>query len=228
MLTDEPEPRPVLHFLVNHASPGRLTSLLVKAQAGDESAMESLLALIRPALLRYAASSLDSEPDHRDLAKDVVQDALLRMVKGLPDCMAQSDAQVIAWALTIVRNLCISYYRALRRHRSVRLEDDVFQSAAEMPPGHGSAEAPRAALLLLVRRVVSQLPTAARQLIELRFGQGASWSTLAAELGTTRCGAKRRFHRLRSRVARAIRDSAHRLPTELRNAVTSILDAPPP
>ena len=186
---------------------GCLSRNLSRARTGDEEALEALLHLLRPVLLRYARAQLFLDPEAEETARDLAQEALVRIVLGLRHCRAEADNQVIAWALAIIRNLCVDYFRTAHVptfRLSQLLDDDSFVREDFLTSGAGR-ESPRAGpgrrvLRRVLDEVLGTLPASALRLLKLRVEEDMTWNQIACELGLTRSAAKRRFQRMQARV----------------------------
>lgn len=184
----------------------RLSRYLARARAGDDDALEMLLCLLRPVLLRFARAQLAEEAEAEETACDIAQKAMIRITRGLDGCRAEAGPQIRAWALQIVKNLCTDHFRA-NRARAVRVLplsfwiDEVEVSLLGAEP----AERPRGdyggrVLNRALREALRALPATAQRLLCLRVQEGMTWSQVALELGLTRDAAKRRFERVQIRL----------------------------
>lgn len=81
------------------------------AREGDDTAIALLLTWIRPILVRVGLHAFRDSSHPDELARDVAQDALLRILTSLPQCRAATIPQFGAWALRITRNLITDYRR---------------------------------------------------------------------------------------------------------------------
>lgn len=200
-------------------SDGYLSRSLFRAREGDSEALESLLRLLRPVLIRYARAQLFLDPEAEETARDLTQEALVRIVLGLEHCRAEADTQIIAWALAIIRNLCVDHFRTAHTpafRLSQLLDEDACVRDDFLPawtegtsprPGRG-----RRVLHRVLDEVVETLPAPALRLLRLRVEESMTWNQIARELGLTRSAAKRRFQRIQARV----RDDALRRIRNLR------------
>jgi len=121
---------------------GALVGLLERSVRGDLAAREALLKALYVPLRRYARRQASGwiEPD--ELAQDVAQDALIRITGRLDSCHAHSDAQIIAWALAIARNVLIDRAREHSASDFVRIsqacEPRLDEAATPDPPSQGT------------------------------------------------------------------------------------------
>ena len=84
--------------------------LVERAQRGDHAAFEALATAVYDRLFAVARRIVR---DH-DLAKDAVQDALIRAWKDLPTL--RDPSRLDAWIYRLVVNSCKNQLRAARRH----------------------------------------------------------------------------------------------------------------
>ena len=209
----------------------RLIRLLAEARDGRDDALEELLAKLYPALLRYAYAHVARERDASDLAADLTQDTLIRIVRGLDGCLAATDAQLIAWALSILRNRIVDYFRDSAARPRVPLDKDHPDGSHVHRRSTDDADGPwgrgRTVLRDIIRDSTANLSPAAVRLLDLRFTSGASWSQVAMELGCERVAARRRFHRLRDSLRRTILQRVGALSPEDQSAALMILHREP-
>lgn len=210
---------------------GQLADDLRRARSGEDDALEDLLGLLRPILLRYARRQVESDTECDELARDLVQESLVHIIRGLPSCQATGDPQIRAWALTILRNICIDHFR--NRHTripTVRIEvvrddsitDEVLEQEAVWRSDTETSRGRRITHRLL-HETIRALSPSAQLLLRLRIEQGASWREIAADLHLTRSAAKRRFERLRLCLRRDILNRLGRLREADRAAVLQSL-----
>ena len=107
-------------------------------------------------------------------AEDVVQEALLRALRGLAQSRGDNPR---AWVLTIVRNTA---YTWLRRHRP----QEIQPMPDELPAPADAATLPDAGLIgaerkLALQRALAKLPLAFREILVLREVEGLSYQAIA-------------------------------------------------
>jgi RNA polymerase sigma factor (sigma-70 family) len=197
---------------------GALVGWLERAVRGDPAAREALLEALYVPLRRYARRQAFGwiEPD--EVAKDVAQDALIRITARLDSCHAHSDAQVVSWALAIARNVLIDRAREHPASVFVRLgpacEPRLSETTTQDAPSHGDR-----VLRRVVRSVLRALPADRALLLKLRLQLGERWTDVGAELGTTWCAARRRFQRLQASLRKDLTRRVEDLPPEEREAI---------
>jgi RNA polymerase sigma-70 factor, ECF subfamily len=110
--------------------------VVARALAGDEGAFQEIISQYSTLMLRTAWTIVKD----RDIAEDVVQDALIQMWHHLPDLREASSLR--PWLMRIVVNQCISFKRRLARSTAftrqaiAEQESDLLASAAEHHKGH--------------------------------------------------------------------------------------------
>lgn len=98
----------------------RQEDLARRAAAGDPAALDALLTLIRPRVLRRCASFL---PCHQD-AEEACQDVLLKVARNIGGFEGRS--QFSTWLHVVVANTARQTYRSLKRRAAE-------QAHAELP-----------------------------------------------------------------------------------------------
>ena len=155
--------------------PPRTTpALIARVARGDESAYESLFD-------RYASSAYGlavrvvRDPD---LARDVVQEAMLRCGPTRP--IRRKQGGVRAWLFTLVHR------RAVDRIRSEQAGSDrekkVGRAAFERPHDHVSADVERGLEIRQVRVALDDLTPLQREAIELAYFRGYTHTQVAEVL----------------------------------------------
>lgn len=174
--------------------------LLRSIAEGDVRAMAVLYdrycATVFPMALRILRDRAEAE--------DVLHDAFVA-VRERADQYAPERGSVVAWLVTLVRNLSID--RTRRRSRRGELARDVV--AHEPPPSHRDPErlTSEAEGRAKVRQALEKLPEAQRATLEIAFFEGLSYPEIAERegvpLGTIKSRAARALSALRDALAEA-------------------------
>jgi RNA polymerase sigma factor (sigma-70 family) len=132
-------------------------------------------------------------------AEDVVQEAMLRAIQGLPGYRGGSSR---AWVLTIVRNTA---YTWLQRHRA----QDLQPMSDDLPQPAHQELSPDAALLnderrLALQAALGRLPPAYREALVLREVEGLSYQAIAEVVGVPIGTVMSRLSRAREQLAHII------------------------
>jgi RNA polymerase sigma-70 factor (ECF subfamily) len=94
--------------------------LVSRARLGEVVAFEQLVHRYDRKVLSIASLYARNEED----AKDIYQDAFLRVYQGLPGFRGKS--QFSTWLYRVVTNVCLSYQRKASKVKTVSFEDDEF------------------------------------------------------------------------------------------------------
>jgi len=175
------------------------TELLAQIAAGDVRAVGELYdrhsSVLFPIALRIVRDRTEAE--------DVLHDAFVAVNERASQYTADRGS-VIAWLVTLVRNLSID--RTRRRERRGSLARDVI--AHEPPASHRDPErlTSEASEREKIRRALASLPDAQRQTLEVAFFEGLSYPEIAARenvpLGTIKSRAARALAALREALAK--------------------------
>lgn len=161
---------------------------VARAQQGDSAARERLLAALEPILRGFFVARIGRGPD----ADDLVQNALLRVHRGLDDL--QQPDRLKAFAMKAALFEVQDFYRGRYSAREALFDPDLPLPAD--PAGAGPA-----GLGLDLERAMSVLTEHARRIIELRE-MGYPYAEIAEMLDTTEAAVKmqvkRAFERLRT------------------------------
>ena len=172
--------------------------LMARIQAGDVGAIGELydryIALLFPLSLRIVRD--------RSEAEDIVHDAFL-MVRERAGQFAPDRGSVVAWIVTLVRNLSIDRARRRERRGAIVRQEAKAQGSqyAETPEALTSDASERAK----VRRALDKLPEAQRNTLSIAFFEGLSYPEIAERegvpLGTIKSRAARAIASLREALA---------------------------
>ena len=183
-------------------------SLIRAAQRGDGEAFEQLVRSYDANVLRMAYNLLHSEED----ARDVYQDAFLRVYRKLPDF--RFDCAFSTWLYRIVANLCLDQIR----RRKVRKEE---ASSVETPSGEvdrlqfiperRADVDPQRQLMssevnARIQNVLSSLTPRERLVFEMRHYQGMRLRAIGESLGVTEEAAKNCLFRATQKMRAALGD----------------------
>ena len=172
--------------------------LLAAARAGDKQAQETLLERHQEQVYRFGLKMCLDRED----AKDVLQDTLLTMARGVRDFRGASSLST--WLYTIARSFCIK-----RRRRSKFAPDeerslDTELSAEAKGLAAPGVEADEALAGKQVERALEQAITGLepmyREVLLLRDVEGLTAPEVAEVLGLTPQAVKSRLHRARLSV----------------------------
>lgn len=175
-------------------------ALLARAVARDGRAFAVLVRRYETMAFHAAFSVVR----HREDAREVVQDAFLRIWRSLPTFRA--DAAFATWVYRVVQNLAIDVLRKRRAEGERASLDDVAESdlAAHHPAHDPLIVIDRKRQLARAERHLATLSTEHSAVLLLREAMGLSYRQIAdrqeVPLGTVMS----RLHHARARVARVV------------------------
>ncbi|HYH80885.1 MAG TPA: RNA polymerase sigma factor [Longimicrobium sp.] len=195
------------------------------AQTGNARALDRLLRRVEGPVYRSLVSRLIAAPDAEDLAQDLCQEALIRAAASIGRCTFASDGRLLAWVLTIARNVLLDHLRQVGVRAEVRGDGEwVRTAAAGVPPGDEAA--PPCPLETFAAEALDGVSEGTAELLRLRLMAGRSWKEVADTLGIAESAAKRRFQRAQAALRRQILVRVDALPAEARRAALGRLLSP--
>jgi RNA polymerase sigma-70 factor (ECF subfamily) len=173
------------------------TLLLERARAGDREALEALLERHQAQVYRFGMKMCRDPED----AKDVLQDTLLSMARGIHDFRGASS--ISTWLYTIARNFCIK-----KRRKSKFAPNDERSLDTETTTAAGltdPAQSPDEALAgkeveRALEQAIRALEPMYREVLLLRDVEGLTAPEVAEVLGVSVQAVKSRLHRARLSV----------------------------
>jgi RNA polymerase sigma factor (TIGR02999 family) len=184
-------------------TPGEVTRLLHNVRAGDDGALEKVVALIYDDLRALARSQLRREYEARTLEPTgLVHEAFLKMVGGT-SVTAVDRAHFLSLAANAMRQVLVDH----ARRRTAAKRADAWQ---QITLTDGSGGAGRTGLdaedLLALDDALQRLDARQRQIVECRFFAGMDDAEIAAALGVTDRTVRREWVKARARLNRELYD----------------------
>lgn len=165
---------------------GEPTSLLLRAQQGDNDAVERLIELYQDTIYSMAVSF--TRNPHQ--AEDLAQDAWIKILRGLPKF--RHDSKFSTWLYRITMNTFLNATRAVRREAEV-----MGNLLPEQEPTNSRLESS-----LDMNEAVRALPDEFRSVVVLRYVADLSYkeiaSVLEVPLGTVQSRLRRALDKLES------------------------------
>lgn len=176
--------------------------LLDAARQGDRRALEQLLSRHQRRVYRFGLKMCRDPED----AKDVLQDTLLAVARGVKDFRGASS--VSTWLYTIARSFCI---KRRRRSKFAPAEEASLEgeSSAEVREIADTARGPDESLAgrqieAALEKAIGELAPMYREVLVLRDVEGLTAPEVAEVLGLTVEAVKSRLHRARVAVREAV------------------------
>jgi RNA polymerase sigma-70 factor (ECF subfamily) len=172
-------------------------SLLERARSGNGPALEELLERHQARVYRFGMKMCRDPED----AKDVLQDTLLAMARGVRDFRGASS--ISTWLYTIARSFCIK-----KRRRNQLAPEEKWPDADVAPEPTRLVDPARSPDEVLVgkqveralERAISLLEPKYREVLILRDVEGLTAPEVAEVLGISVQAVKSRLHRARLSV----------------------------
>jgi RNA polymerase sigma-70 factor (ECF subfamily) len=172
--------------------------LLARARAGEAEALERLIERHQARGYRCGMRMCGDPED----AKDVLQDTLLTMARGIRDFRGASS--ISTWLYTVARSFCIKRRRKSQFAPAVEhsLESEVAgESAALADTGRRPDEAASERQIeLALEQAIAALEPGYREVLLLRDMEGLSAAEVAEVLNLSVQAVKSRLHRARLAV----------------------------
>lgn len=178
------------------------TNLLDAARAGDADALEALLARYQSRIYRFSMKMCRDPED----ARDVLQDTLLAMARGLGDFRGESA--ISTWLYTIARSHCIKK----RRRSKFAPAEHVSLEAGEAPEAHEVPDPGRRPdeqvadrqIEAALEKAIGALDPAYRDVLLLRDVEGLPAAEVAQVMSLSVPAVKSRLHRARAAVRESL------------------------
>ena len=154
--------------------------LALRAAAGDRSATDTLMATVRPGVVRYCRARLGRFDGGYGIADDVAQEVCLAVLSALPRFTDQGRP-FTAFVFAIAANKVADAQRAAVRGRSVMPTDDL-PDRADPTPGP-EQQAISSDLTRRLTRLLAHLSDTHRELIVLRVAVGLTADEVGEVLG---------------------------------------------
>jgi len=179
--------------------------LVAAVVAGDKAALNQLLVILRPLVVRYCRSRLGTERSGM-AADDVAQEVCLAVLKSLPTYTDQGKP-FLAFVYGIAAHKVVDAHRHAGRDRSDPTDDvpEGFTDAAG--PEQHALEASASAEM---RALLAQLPPKQREILVLRVVVGLSAEETALAVGSTPGAVRVAQHRAVAKLRGVLNDPEDR------------------
>jgi len=164
---------------------------------GREEAFETFYSGYADRMYRYLLVSAKGDEEK---ARDVLQDALLRVVRHLPPLDGPED--LWRYLVVLMRSALVDQVR-----RSARNPGSLV---GRPEPSAGSEERANDQMFTLLHDALAALPTDDRRVLEAHYFQGASQAEIAGRVESSLKGLAMRLSRLRRRMREFILEGLRR------------------
>lgn len=168
------------------------TQLILNFQEGDCGALETLIARYKDKLF----SSILFLVKDKFLAEDLFQETFLRIIDTLRSRRYNEEGKFLPWALRIAHNLCVDYFRKVKRTPAILTQDkkDIFDVIHVAVNDHAEHRIMRDQSYDRVHLMLDKLPDEQREVIVLRHFGDMSFKEIAE---TTNCSINTALGRMR-------------------------------
>lgn len=151
------------------------TQLINVFQSGDVNALEVLIHRYKD---KIYTSILFLVKD-KYLAEDLFQEVFIKVIDTLRGNRYNEEGKFLPWALRIAHNLCVDYFRKIKRTHFVASDErDVFESIGAIGDAADS-KLVQSQTHDKIRRMLDLLPEEQREVIVLRHFAGMSFKEIA-------------------------------------------------
>jgi len=152
------------------------TQLVQFFQQGNGQALEVLINRYKDKIY----SSILFLVKDKYLAEDLFQDVFIKVIDTIRNNKYTEEGKFLPWALRISHNLCVDYFRKIKRSPSIKTSDDrdIFETL------NHSEDSPETGMMKgqshdRVRRLLDMLPEEQREVIVLRHYADLSFKEIA-------------------------------------------------
>lgn len=179
---------------------GHIEALIERCLHGDQRAWDQIVRTYWRKVFNVAYKFVGRHEEAEDLAQDI----FLKIFRSIGTFDRRANFQT--WLISVSRNLCIDYYRSVRKER--RTIDREVNAGELSPPAPDPS--PLAALeqrdrVALLRQALAALPKTLSQAVLLRDIHELSYQEIADKLRLPEGTVKSRINRGRAELARQIR-----------------------
>lgn len=168
--------------------------LVKRLRNGENGAMKEFYSQYAPYLKGVCSRYLSDKED----AKDVFQNALVRIITHTTEFRYQRQGSLQAWATRIVVHEALRFIRDNKRHELTEWDDDVMQlPEVDDPPIRDIPPE-------VIHQMVRQLPTGYRTVFNLHVIEDKSHDEIARLLGISIGTSTSQLHRAKHLLAEMI------------------------
>jgi len=168
--------------------------LVKRLQEGDKTAAKEFYARYGQSLAGVCGRYIADEED----VKDVIQNALIRILSHITDFEYRGTGSLEAWVVKIAVNESLRFLRTKDQHELLQPGYDIIDdsdddlSVCDIPPD-------------ILREMLNRLPTGYRTVLNLYVFEGKSHQEIARLLGIKKDSSASQFVRAKSMLAQMIR-----------------------
>jgi RNA polymerase sigma-70 factor (ECF subfamily) len=175
-------------------------ALVEKCRGGNDDAWREMVELFGPRLYSVAYHFTLKRED----AEELTQEIFLKVFENLH--RFDGSFPLVAWIVSVARNLCIDRYRRRKRERSFRFVNDEAVAPLLRAQDDPSEDALRKERTKLLFWAISEIPEDLAEILVLRDLDGMAYDEIGKALRLPDGTVKSRLFRARAEVSRKIRE----------------------
>lgn len=178
--------------------------LVERCRKGEDEAWRELVDRFEQKVYSVAYHFTLKREDAEELAQEIflkVFENLHRYDGGFP---------LVAWIVSLSRNLCIDRYRRRKRERSFRFVSDDAVAPLLQSGDDPASETVRKERVKLLFSALAEIPEELAEILVLRDLDGLTYEEIGKALGLPDGTVKSRLFRARAEVARKVRERQDR------------------
>ena len=169
--------------------------LVKRLRNGENGAMEEFYSQYAPYLKGVCSRYITDKED----AKDVFQNALVRIITHTTEFQYHGQGSLRAWASRIVIHEALRFLSKTKRHELITLNDDMMDVTEDDDPPIDNISPE------VIHQMVRQLPTGYRTVFNLYVFEDKSHEEIARLLGISLNTSTSQLHRAKNQLADMIR-----------------------
>jgi RNA polymerase sigma-70 factor (ECF subfamily) len=152
------------------------TQLIRAFQTGEANALEVLINRYKDKIF----SSILFLVKDKYLAEDLFQDVFIKIIDTLRNNRYTEEGKFLPWAMRISHNLCVDYFRKVKRSPAIKTSDDrdIFETI-NVVEDNAQTQMMSNQTHDRVRRMIEMLPEEQREVIVLRHYADMSFKDIA-------------------------------------------------
>jgi RNA polymerase sigma-70 factor (ECF subfamily) len=175
-------------------------ALVEQCRSGNDDAWREMVERFGPRLYSVAYHFTLKRED----AEELTQEIFLKVFENLH--RYDGSFPLVAWIVSVARNLCIDRYRRRKRERSFRFVHDEAVAPLLRSEDDPSADALRKERTKLLFWAISEIPEDLAEILVLRDLDGMAYDEIGKALRLPDGTVKSRLFRARAEVSRKIRE----------------------
>lgn len=176
--------------------------LIQGLRTGDESSFNQIFDLYHSRLYRF----LLRLSGNQDLTLDLLQETWIRLIRSAKQL--REDTSLLAWLITVARNLYISHYRS-RVQEYQKLTTRKFNSQADANSSSPLEETIAGETFEELEAALMDLPVHYREVIVLISVEGMSPSEIGTICRLKPAAVRQRLHRARKELHHILKKNRH-------------------